>query len=311
VQSKVRAPRTVLRPAGPAVASLSAAAAAARACLGAVAALALIAPGEVPAQIAEPNARGVAMGHLHYMVDDIAANRDFWVGLGGIAGTFAFGETVTFPNVMILLSEGETSGGTEGSVVNHVAFRVRSLAAVAAAGYELETNEVFPGIASIYTPGGERIELFDDGIATNIGFDAAPGSDDPVANRHNDPLTAPFVTHHMHFYLPEDQVLVARDWYVTHFGATPGKRWRYDAADLPGFNLNFSAATGDTAPTEGRQLDHIGFEIRDLEAFCVGLEAAGVTFDTPFRRASPDFAFAVLTDPWGTRIELTEGLAAD
>ena len=55
-------------------------------------------------------------------------------------------------------------------------------------------------------------------------------------------------------------------------------------------------------------LDHIGFEVKDLQAFCRKLEAAGVKFDEPYSKAPSGFARAMLTDPWGTSIELTEGL---
>lgn len=262
------------------------------------------------AQLAEPNAAGVAMGHLHYVVSDVEAETEFWVGLGGTASEFFRGQVVHFPNVLILISEGEPEGGTEGSVINHVAFRVRSLAEIEARGYAMEYNEQYPGIASVYTPSGERIELFDDALATNIGFAVDPGIVDAVAERHNRKLTAPIVSHHMHFNLPEDEVDAARTWYVETFGATPGKRWRYTAADLPGMNLNFSAAPSPVAPTKGRRLDHIGFEIQGLEAFCAALAQKGVELDTPYRKLASGFAFAYMTDPWGTRIELTEGLRA-
>ena len=33
------------------------------------------------AQLAAPNEMGVAMGHLHYHVRDVAANKKFWVAL--------------------------------------------------------------------------------------------------------------------------------------------------------------------------------------------------------------------------------------
>ena len=62
-------------------------------------------------------------------------------------------------------------------------------------------------------------------------------------------------------------------------------------------------------PTKGRALDHIGFEVRNLEAFCKKLEASGVKFDEPYSKSrNPGYASATLTDPWGTTIELTEGL---
>ena len=34
------------------------------------------------AELSPPNAAGVAMGHLHYVVRDVAANKAFWVALG-------------------------------------------------------------------------------------------------------------------------------------------------------------------------------------------------------------------------------------
>ena len=56
-------------------------------------------------------------------------------------------------------------------------------------------------------------------------------------------------------------------------------------------------------------IDHIGFEVDNLEAFCKKLEEQGVEFDIPFRTIeSIGLSVAYLTDPWGTYIELTEGL---
>jgi catechol 2,3-dioxygenase-like lactoylglutathione lyase family enzyme len=57
-------------------------------------------------------------------------------------------------------------------------------------------------------------------------------------------------------------------------------------------------------------LDHIGFEVTNLEAFCKALEAKGVRFDRPYGKLPSGFGLAFLTDPWGTYIELTEGLRA-
>jgi uncharacterized glyoxalase superfamily protein PhnB len=55
-------------------------------------------------------------------------------------------------------------------------------------------------------------------------------------------------------------------------------------------------------------LDHIGFEVDHLEAFCRTLVADGVKFDVPYKKDPTGLATASLTDPWGTSIELTEGL---
>jgi catechol 2,3-dioxygenase-like lactoylglutathione lyase family enzyme len=260
------------------------------------------------AQLSPPNRAGVAMGHLHYVVRDVAANKAFWLGLGGEpVSLFGTVEGIRFPDVVVLLRQGEPAGTSDGAVVNHVAFRVKSIAAIEAKGYEVTYNEQFPGVAYVYTPENERVELFDDELATNLGF-TVDGASDAAAERHNRKIDVPIIAHHIHLYVPEDQVAAAKAWYASHFGGVPGMRWRYDAVDLPGINLNFSAAPADTAPTRGRMLDHIGFEVANLEAFCKQLEAAGIRFDRPYQKLESGFGLAFLTDPWGTYIELTEGL---
>jgi catechol 2,3-dioxygenase-like lactoylglutathione lyase family enzyme len=214
---------------------------------------------------------------------------------------------VRFPDVIILLREGDSTGGSEGAVVNHAAFRVKSLADVEAAGLAIERLEQLPGIASVFSPDGERIELFDES-ATNVGFEADEGRVDTAAQRHNRSIEVPIIAHHLHLYVPEADVERAKSWYASLLGGTPGTRWRYDAVDVPGINLNFSATADALAPTRGRVLDHVGFEVENLETFCKRLEAAGIEIDRPYEQLGTGFGRAFLTDPWGTSIELTEGL---
>jgi catechol 2,3-dioxygenase-like lactoylglutathione lyase family enzyme len=276
---------------------------------------------EPGAQLAAPNASGVAMGHLHYRVRDVDANKKFWLALGGeeVGGQAgaragsglrqapASPQILKFQDVIVFLEQGDSSGGTDGSIVNHVAFRVPSLTQVEAAGLEVARLNGFPGVASTNTPEGERIELFEN-AATNLTFAQDAGFDDAVARRHNRPLTVPIAFHHVHLYVPDGQVTAAKAWYAKVFGGVPGKRSTYDAVDLPGINLNFSAAPKPTVPTRGRMLDHIGLEVRGLAAFCKRLEAMGVTLDVPYQKGPAGLGTARLTDPWGTSIELTEGL---
>ena len=65
------------------------------------------------------------------------------------------------------------------------------------------------------------------------------------------------------------------------------------------------------AKTAGRAIDHIGFEVKGLEAFVARLQALGITLDRPLQKsaASPATSTAFLTDPFCTQIELTENLA--
>jgi len=63
-------------------------------------------------------------------------------------------------------------------------------------------------------------------------------------------------------------------------------------------------------PIKGTVLDHIGFEVKNLEAFCGKLDAKGIKFDEPYsKKRHKSFVSAQITDPWGVSIELTEGLS--
>jgi catechol 2,3-dioxygenase-like lactoylglutathione lyase family enzyme len=275
-----------------------------------IAVLGLACVGPASAQLSPPNAAGVAMGHLHYVVHDVAANKAFWVALGGKPIVFnGTTEGALFPGLVVLLRHGESNGGTEGSVVNHVAFRVKSFAALERAGFTIgKQNPKIPGIISLTTPEGERVELFEDGTATNVQFTIDGGGSDATADRHNRSIDVPIVAHHIHLNVPEGEVAAAKDWYASHFGGIRGERWHYQAVDLPGININISAVPKAQAPTKGRMLDHIGFEVKNLEAFCRKLEAEGIKFDRPYSRLPSGLGLAFITDPWGTYIELTEGL---
>jgi len=95
------------------------------------------------------------------------------------------------------------------------------------------------------------------------------------------------------------------------FGAIAGKRNNFEAADLPGGNLTFKQLTQPavTVPTRGRALDHISFEVKDLASFCKQLEADGQKFDAPCNpRPGAATSITYITDPFGTYIELTQGL---
>ena len=82
-----------------------------------------------------------------------------------------------------------------------------------------------------------------------------------------------------------------------------------EAGDMPGVNLSFGPNNTPQQPTKGRSLDHIGFDVTNLEAFVASLEAKGIKIEAPIRQVpNTSVKVAFLTDPYGTYIELTEGL---
>ena len=262
------------------------------------------------------------MGHVHYHVQDVEANKRFWVAMGGKpAPKLGATEVIKFPDLLILLDQGPSSGGNTGSVVGHVAFSVpdlpQALTKWEAAGIKVIRNTASTAVrADLVMPNGngDTVEVFGEMLPNAFFFaqwmlPADP--DDFSSQRFIRKMTTPLMFHHVHFYLPKGAGMdvQGQEWYVKTFAAKPGVRWMYKAADLPGINLDFSGdAVPPGAPTKGRVLDHIGFEVKNLEAFCKKLQAQGVKFDVPYTKNSNGIASAMFTDPWGVSVELTEGL---
>jgi catechol 2,3-dioxygenase-like lactoylglutathione lyase family enzyme len=261
--------------------------------------------GAALAQLPPPNEAGVGMGHLHVLVRDVEAQRKFWVEVMGAAPVkFGSMEAMKFPDVIVMIRKGEPAGGTKGSVVNHLGFKVRdiksSVARMKAAGANFVTQtEVSGGRAK-----GDY--WYNEPQKAHQAF--VMGPEEVKIELTEDPaMSVPIAHHHIHFY--NGAVDATKAWYVKTFSAKPGKRGQFEAADLPGVNLTFSGSNEPVVGTKGRSLDHIGFEVKNLEAFCKNLEASGVKFDVPYRKAPAlGIAIAFFTDPWGTYIELTEGL---
>jgi catechol 2,3-dioxygenase-like lactoylglutathione lyase family enzyme len=121
----------------------------------------------------------------------------------------------------------------------------------------------------------------------------------------------PIKLHHIHFF--SDQNTAMRNWYAKVFGAAPragGGNTPFISSDLPGVQLNFQPSMTPVAATAGRAVDHIGFEVKNLKEFLAKLEAQGIKPTVTLRHIDAlDCDIAFIVDPWGTNIELTEGLA--
>jgi catechol 2,3-dioxygenase-like lactoylglutathione lyase family enzyme len=274
-----------------------------------LAASALAAPTSACAQL---DAAGpVVNGHHHFNAGDIDEHMRFWVDvLGGRAGTFGNGlRIVLFPNALIFMRDQAPTGPMIGSTVDHVAFSVQNLRAtvdrVTAAGYDMVTDTAAP-------PGVEVVDdigiVVGNGPVSGIAYAVGPDGI-KVEILEMRAQEQPVVSHHIHFFGPD--AAAVRAWYIDVFGAVerPGNINGIIGADLPGLGLNFSTASSATAGTAGRVLDHIGFEVENLKDFTTRLEARGVTLNVPYREIEDlGLAIAFVTDPWGTSIELTEGL---
>jgi catechol 2,3-dioxygenase-like lactoylglutathione lyase family enzyme len=253
------------------------------------------------AQVPSQNASGIGMGHVHLMTADPDAMTKIFVDvLGAKEGASGSLKTLKLPGLFIMMFKGTPSGGSDGSSANHIGFVVQDYAAIkakfAAAGakqvFDLEPNKQL----MVELMDGVRVEVFEDKALAK----------------------EPVMHHHMHLSVPDPDATSA--WYVKTFGATLGSRRNLPAAMFPGGEVDFLKAAAPrgapagtvvtVAPTKGRSIDHIGFEVKDLKAFTDKLKADGVPFDMEMRDMTQQIKLkiAFVLDPVGTRIELTEGL---
>jgi catechol 2,3-dioxygenase-like lactoylglutathione lyase family enzyme len=250
----------------------------------------------------------IVYGHHHLNTSNMEAEKKFFVEtLGGKLVKIGTNNTeiVEFPNVLIFFRAQAPTGGTRGTTANHIGFSVPDLRPVVdkvkANGFKMITASEAPGrevkddIAGPLQPGGASIAF-------------AQGPDDlKVEFVEAKQQAIPIQLHHVHFFNPKNTEMQA--WYVKTFGAEARSGGAFPSALLPGVTLNFSPSTDPVVGTQGRALDHIGFEVKNLEAFCKKLEADGIKLASPYRQVPAlGISIAFLTDPWGTYIELTEGL---
>jgi catechol 2,3-dioxygenase-like lactoylglutathione lyase family enzyme len=237
------------------------------------------------AQLTAPNDSGVSIGHIHLFSKDRDAQKKIWVEAFGAqvtkTGTL---ELLRLPGVYIIINATEPTAGSVGSTADHIGFSVRNLDEMKAKLAALNVEVQGPFVSM---PDGLRVELLEEKTQTS-----------------------PVVMHHIHLTTVNGEML--RQWYVKTFGAERGARRNLPAAMFNGNEVDFLPAAGGNTPvaTKGRAIDHIGFEVRNLEAFVKKLQADGVTVESPYRdMPNLGLKIAFILDPVGTRIELTEGLA--
>jgi catechol 2,3-dioxygenase-like lactoylglutathione lyase family enzyme len=217
-------------------------------------------------------------------------------------------EIVKYPNALLFMRAQKPTGGTKGSTVDHIAFSVRDLRQVVdrikAGGFRIVTSTEAPPNIKVQND----IGVVEGGPVSGIAY--AMGPDDvKVELVEMKAQAAPVASHHLHFFGAQKEM---HAWYMQTFGASPlasANPAAFISASLPGLTMNFAPSTTPVAGTQGRALDHIGFEVKNLEAFTRKLESQGIKLVSPYRQVPAlGIAIAFLNDPWGTYIELTEGL---
>jgi predicted enzyme related to lactoylglutathione lyase len=252
----------------------------------------------------------IVYGHHHLNVTDMGAAKKFWVdALGGVLVIVGpeKREIIKFPNALMLLRAQKPTGGSKGSTVDHIGFSVKNLRQVVdrvkAGGYRMVTSSEAPPNVKVQ----DDIGVVEGGPVSGIAYVMAP-DDAKVELVEMKAQTAPIASHHLHFFGMNKEM---QAWYMQTFGAATlaSANPAFISASLPGLTMNFSPSQTPVVGTQGRAIDHVGFEVKNLEAFTKKLESQGIKLASPYRQVPAlNISIAFITDPWGTYIELTEGL---
>jgi extradiol dioxygenase family protein len=252
----------------------------------------------VVAQLPTPNADGVSAGHHIFRAKDVDVANRFWTTLGGEPSALATIKLMKFPGVLFFISAPRGAApaapaapvsGNHGTTVEFITFKVKdlreSLAKWKAAG--IEPMKEYKDV-TLLAPDDVQVRIVEDkSLAVPIA------SDGLVMNAAN--------------------VAEVSAWYAKWFGAKLSRSGSDTIGDIPGARIVFHETKDPIAPLKGHSLALLGFEVKDLPAFVKKYQDAGGKFDGTgviATSAPANLSVIQLTDPWGTSIEVSQGLAA-
>jgi catechol 2,3-dioxygenase-like lactoylglutathione lyase family enzyme len=236
-----------------------------------------------------PGARNITGAHVHFNSSDPDAAMAFWTG---IIGTSTYSNEsqkgVSTLGITILIDRKAPAGPSAGSAIDHLTLKVPDLQPLveklAKTPYKSFHPQADDSRLIIDGPDGVRIELIEDNsMYAALEFD--------------------------HIELHSAQPKEMQAWYAKNLGGRPGTTDTAISLLIPGAALRFMQADAPL-PTAERAIDHICFEVKDIDSFCKKLSENGVKLDSA-PRLVPEIKASVawLTDPWGTRIEVMEKAA--
>jgi hypothetical protein len=246
----------------------------------------------VMAQLPSPNAAGASVGHHIFTAKDADATTKFWTSIGAEPTALATIKLMKIPGMLMIIGRARGNApaeiqGNHGTTVEFLTFKVKDLKASLAKWKEagIEPTKDYK----------ETTLIGPDNIQVRITEDKS--------------LTTPIASDGLIMNVANAAEVSA--WYAKWFGAKVTKKGRESIGEIPGARIVFRETKEKILPTRGHALGLIGMEVTDLKDFVKRYGDAGGKFDgngTIATAAAANLSVIQLTDPWGTSIEVSQGL---
>jgi catechol 2,3-dioxygenase-like lactoylglutathione lyase family enzyme len=199
-------------------------------------------------------------------------------------------DRIWFGGTRVIFLENATPAPSRGAAIDHFALSCADVKAqvdaLEGSGARVTTPvSDMPGLgryAYIEDPWGARIQLVEE-----------PGA---------------LAFHHVHLSVPDPEG--TRAWYLDRFGGDPAKlKGRLEGIKYGDVWLFMDQ--GNTVPSRGHTIDHVGWRMPDLLATAAQLKAKGGLAFTTEPKPGPAGAYSPVLmsfaeDPWGVKIELLQ-----
>ena len=232
--------------------------------------------------------------HIHLRVPDQAQAVAWYEKHFGGVRTPERPERLLFGSTRLIFAVGQNSPPSEGGSIDHIGFSVTNLDAKIA---EIEADG-----GKVLTPARDVAGLF------RLGFVQDPwGTKIEVVQ---DPELLGL--HHIHLRTPDTAAMFT--WLTDVLGGERTRlKGRLDAVkySAPGFSdVWVLVQQGESAPSQGRAIDHIGWRVTDADAKLAEFQSKGVRITAQKQSLTLDdrsvIYFFYIEGPSGTRIELVQ-----
>jgi catechol 2,3-dioxygenase-like lactoylglutathione lyase family enzyme len=245
-------------------------------------------------------AQTLPFDHIHVNEPAVEASQWWEKNIPGGRRITEAPNRIMYGAVRLMFLSPRSSGGSDGSVIEHLGFSVPDLDATMRALAAIETKVVepvknVPGLyktALIESPWGTRIQLVQDPELVGL--------------------------HHVQLRTPDPDA--AYKWLLDKFGGERTKmKGQIDSvkyAGVPGFTTVYIvAAKGASVPSQGRAIDHIGWRstatIVETKAMLEGKSVELTSQPRPLELPNgPSINFFYVAGPDGARIEIVERRAS-